>query len=118
MRSVGKFYDDRNFPRGFNRSGVFTINESNLLETFGRTMHGLSDGSLLPSSEAEKLFVDEITGLLTVQSNYAKCWIKYVTRTSTKVRSYTLCVSQRSSNSSYGDDDLTIDTDGDSDLDI
>ncbi|MCG7588302.1 DUF413 domain-containing protein, partial [Photobacterium sp. OFAV2-7] len=42
MRSEGKFYDDKNFPRGFNRSGVFTISKAALLLDYGRTMKGLA----------------------------------------------------------------------------
>ena len=41
MRSEGKFYDDKNFPRGFNRSGVFTISEASVLENYGRSMRAL-----------------------------------------------------------------------------
>ncbi|MGF1682211.1 DUF413 domain-containing protein [Photobacterium minamisatsumaniensis] len=115
MRSVGKFYDDNNFPRGFNRSGVFTVNEAQLLETFGRTMRGLSDGSLLPISEAEQQFIAEILGQQDIQSGYGKCWYKYITKTSTKIRSYTLCVSQRAQRGRFEDDDV-LETDTEIDI--
>ncbi|KLV04055.1 hypothetical protein ABT56_15645 [Photobacterium aquae] len=115
MRSVGKFYDDKNFPRGFNRSGVFTVNEAQLLENYGRTMRGLAEGSLSPETPAEQEFVAEVKGDTELQSNYAKCWMKYIHKTSNKVRSYTLCVSQRKAGGSYDEDD---DSDSDPDLDI
>ncbi|WP_331435669.1 DUF413 domain-containing protein [Photobacterium gaetbulicola] len=113
MRSVGKFYDDKNFPRGFSRSGVFTVSEAQLLENYGRTMRGLADGSLIPETDNEQDFLSEITGSKDIQSSYAKCWAKYVNKTTNKVRSYTLCVSQRKqSNNDYEDEDV------DNDLDI
>lgn len=116
MRSVGKFYDDKNFPRGFNRSGVFTVSEAQLLENYGRTMRALTDGSLAPQSEVEAEFLAEVSGEKDMQSSLAKCWTKYVSKTTSKVRSYTLCVSQRKQSGSYDDDD---DGDNDSsDIDI
>jgi len=105
MRSEGKFYDDKNFPRGFNRTGVFTISEAMLLENYGRIMRSLQDGILEPISESEHQFLAEIRGQLDVQSDFAKCWMKYTDKTSNKVRSYTLCVSQRRKINTYDEDD-------------
>ncbi|ARR51182.1 DUF413 domain-containing protein [Photobacterium damselae subsp. damselae] len=104
MRSEGKFYDDKNFPRGFNRSGVFTISEATVLENYGRTMRGLFEGTLLPVDESELQFVAEVKGQQEAISDFGKCWLKYLNQTNHKVRSYTLCVSQRSKGS-YGEDD-------------
>ncbi|WP_064609192.1 DUF413 domain-containing protein [Photobacterium sp. J15] len=115
MRSEGKFYDDKNFPRGFNRSGVFTITEARLLEDYGRTMRGLYDGTLTPVSNSEHQFIAAIHGELNIQSDYAKCWLKYINKTSNKVRSYTLCESQRKPVSRFEDD--SNDSDSDTDLD-
>lgn len=115
MRSVGKFYDDKNFPRGFNRSGVFTVSEAQILENYGRTMRGLIDGSIEPESDEEKFFLAELSGKQEMTSSFAKCWTKYLNKTTNKVRSYTLCVSQRKASSSFDEDD---DVDNDSDLDI
>ncbi len=95
MRIVGKFYDDKNFPRGFNRSGVFTINEASMLENYGRTMRGLQDGSVAPIDESERQFLAEVNGQQDVMSEFGKCWIKYLNRTTTKERRYTLCDSPR-----------------------
>jgi len=114
MRSEGKFYDDKNFPRGFNRSGVFTINEATLLQDYGRTMKGLENGTLEPASEPERQFLAEIRGQLDVQSDFAKCWMKYTIKTTQKIRSYTLCVSQRKQAYCYDDDNesnLEVDID-------
>ncbi len=113
MRSDGKFYDDKNFPRGFNRSGVFTIGEASILENYGRTMSALQEGKLTPIDESEKQFVAEISGQQEIYSDFGKCWRKYQTQTGSKVRSYTLCVSQRKSSRSYEEesDDVEVDTD-------
>ncbi|WP_299018055.1 DUF413 domain-containing protein [uncultured Photobacterium sp.] len=116
MRSEGKFYDDKNFPRGFNRSGVFTISEAMLLENYGRTMNGLASGILEPVSESEHQFVAEIRGQLDVRSDFAKCWMKYLNKISGKVRTYTLCVSQRRFASNYEDYNCESENDGDSDI--
>ncbi|UTV29782.1 DUF413 domain-containing protein [Photobacterium atrarenae] len=104
MRSEGKFYDDQNFPRGFNRSGVFTINEATLLENYGRTMSGLANGTMVPATDSEAQFLAEVRGETEASSNFAKCWLKYVYKTTNKVKSYTLCASQRKPANSYDDD--------------
>ncbi|MCW8328597.1 DUF413 domain-containing protein [Photobacterium sp. SDRW27] len=115
MRSEGKFYDDKNFPRGFNRTGVFTISEAMLLEKYGRIMRGLQDGTLEPTSESEHQFLAEVCGQLDVQSDFAKCWLKYKDKTTNKVRSYTLCVSQRRQVNTYEEDDHESGCDNDLD---
>ncbi|NAX46063.1 DUF413 domain-containing protein [Photobacterium halotolerans] len=115
MRNVGKFYDDKHFPRGFNRSGVFTVGEASILESYGRTMRGIHDGLLKPETPEEEQFFAEITGQQEISSDFAKCWVKYLKQTSTKTRSYTLCNSPRKSSASSFDDDSD---DGGSDDDM
>ncbi len=117
MRSEGKFYDDKNFPRGFNRSGFSTISEASVLENYGRTMRALYEGTAQPIDESETQFLAEILGQQAAVSEFGKCWLKYLNHTNHKARSCTLCVSQRSSNSAYGDDDDTDGDSSDSDLD-
>ncbi len=109
MRSEGTFYDDKNFPRGFSRSGDFTISEAILLENYGRTMKALYERQIDPVEESEVRFVNEITGRQEVTSNYARCWIKYMNKTQTKSMTYTLCNTQRNSNDSYSDSDIEFD---------
>ncbi|KJF82233.1 DUF413 domain-containing protein [Photobacterium angustum] len=116
MRSEGKFYDDKNFPRGFNRSGVFTISEASVLENYGRIMRALHEGTTQPIDESEAQFLAEVLGQQAAVSEFGKCWLKYLNHTTHKARSYTLCVSQRANNGVYGDDDDT-DSGSDSDLD-
>ena len=114
MRSNGKFYDDKHFPRGFNRSGVFTINEATILENYGRTMSGLQNGTLTPIDDSESQFLAEIRGEREALSEQGKCWRKYLTQTGNKVRSYTLCVSQRKASGAYDEEN----DEGDADSDI
>ncbi|SMY16534.1 DUF413 domain-containing protein [Photobacterium aquimaris] len=117
MRSEGKFYDDKNFPRGFNRSGVFTISETSVLENYGRSMRALFDGTTQPIDDSEVQFLAEVQGQQEAVSEFGKCWIKYLNHTSHKTRSYTLCVSQRAhTTGSYGEDDDS-DSGTDNDLD-
>ncbi|MDX1302057.1 DUF413 domain-containing protein [Photobacterium sp.] len=112
MRNSGKFYDDKNFPHGFNRSGVFTINEAALLENYGRTMLGLRDGIFMPGEESEHQFLAEISGQQAVTSDFGRCWVKYSNQISQKVRRYNLCASQRVQKGMYDeDDDMGTDND-------
>jgi hypothetical protein len=56
MRKSIRFYDDVNFPKGFNRKG-FTIKEATVLDNYGLTMKELLDGSLVPNSKIETQFI-------------------------------------------------------------
>ena len=38
--SQRQFYDDQNFPRGFSRSGNFTLLEASILEQHGIVLKG------------------------------------------------------------------------------
>ncbi|PSW05506.1 DUF413 domain-containing protein [Photobacterium lipolyticum] len=115
MRNSGKFYDDKHFPHGFNRSGIFTINEAALLENYGRTMQALQDGIFAPGEESEHQFLAEINGQQAVMSDFGRCWIKYSTQISQKVRRYTLCASQRVQKGMHEEDD---DIGADDDIDF
>ncbi|MUK61882.1 DUF413 domain-containing protein [Aliivibrio fischeri] len=110
MRTLTKFYDDKNFKRGFSRSG-FTIREALILETYGRTMQSLLDGTLAPESEAEIRFVEQIQHLPAETSEFAQCWLKYQNKINFKPRFHTLCGTQRSSDSSDDDDSGSADDD-------
>lgn len=98
-----KFYDSANFPHGFSRSGLFTIKEAEVLETYGRTLKALSDGVEKPSDDDETQFINEITEQTSAQSTFTKVWKKYLTRTNTKVRLLTLTGNSRSNNENTTD---------------
>ena len=78
MFSNQKFFDDTHFPRGFARSGYFTIKEAQLLESCGRTMKALFEGSMSPQDQEQQNFVEEINGRRAVESVNALCWLKYL----------------------------------------
>ena len=48
------FRDDKNFPHGFSRSGNFSRNESDLLTRAGAVANALANGTLEPTSNAQK----------------------------------------------------------------
>ena len=78
------FYDDVYFPRGFSRSGDFTIAESTLLQDYGTTLKQLHDGFLSPENEAEERFVQVANGKLEANSSLERVWVKYIKATSPK----------------------------------
>jgi len=110
MRITAKFYDDKNFKRGFSRSG-FTIREAMILETYGRTMQSLLNGVFTPESDAEHRFVEQVKDQPTEISEFAQCWLKYQNKINFKPKFYTLCGTQRSSadNSDDSSDDSPSD---------
>lgn len=104
VRITAKFYDDKNFKRGFSRSG-FTIREATILETYGRTMQSLLNGVFAPESDAENRFVEQIKNQPIEISEFAQCWLKYQNKINFKPKFYTLCSTQRSSSDRSDDND-------------
>lgn len=72
------YFDDIHFPRGFSRSGEFTVVESMLMNDFGYTLKCLHDGVLMPENVEEKRFIDVVTGTQEPQSQIEKTWMKYL----------------------------------------
>ena len=73
------FYGDSCFPHGLDRSGHFNKRQSEELITYGYTLKSLSEGSLMPESEDEKLFVQEIHSTKEPTLYAVKLWNKYKT---------------------------------------
>lgn len=71
------FFDDIHFPRGFNRSGEFTIFESKIMQDYGDTMKRLADGDLEPINEEEKRFVRCASGEQEATTVVEKAWRRY-----------------------------------------
>ncbi|MCW8832996.1 MAG: DUF413 domain-containing protein, partial [Colwellia sp.] len=75
------FYDDVHFPRGFSKSGNFTIVESELLTQIGKRLFMLEQGSSKPENAVEEQFVQfckaqnerELEG----QNQVELLWTKY-----------------------------------------
>ncbi|MCH4565619.1 DUF413 domain-containing protein, partial [Halomonas sp. EGI 63088] len=53
--TTNRFFDNKNYPRGFSRHGDFTIKEAQLLERHGYAFNELELGKREPVTEDEKL---------------------------------------------------------------
>ncbi len=73
-----KFFDDRNFPRGFQRSGDFTRTQAQILETKGVAMKALHEGSRAPQNDEEERFVATCHGNEKPASDVEKTWAIYL----------------------------------------
>ena len=109
----GPFYDNTNFPRGFNKSGEFTLNESDLLTRYGKHLRLLETQDVGKQSTAQKRFIKVCRGEVEAESTLEKAWMKY----RTKVAQPKIIISPYSSASTYNQDDQeeTVDTDFDDD---
>ncbi|MEW6990753.1 DUF413 domain-containing protein [Colwelliaceae bacterium 6441] len=75
------FYDDAHFPRGFRKSGNFTIAESELLTHIGKRLFMLEQGFAQPENSVEEQFFQfckaQIEGPLEGQNSVELLWQKY-----------------------------------------
>lgn len=75
------FYDDAHFPHGFNKSGNFTIAESELLTQVGKRLFILEQGFSKPENAVEEQFVQfckaQHEGDLEGQNRVELLWQKY-----------------------------------------
>ncbi|VEI75971.1 Uncharacterized protein conserved in bacteria [Mannheimia haemolytica] len=85
-----RFFDDKNYPRGFSRHGDYTIRESQTLEQFGQACLALESGERKPTTQEEKRFVAVMKGEEVAETDIEKAWLKYRTLTSKTKRIYTL----------------------------
>lgn len=85
-----RFFDDKNYPRGFARHGDYTIRESQTLEQFGQACLALELGERKPKTDEEKQFVAVCKGEREAESFLEKTWQKYRTKISKSKRLYTL----------------------------
>jgi uncharacterized protein YifE (UPF0438 family) len=84
------FFDNKKFPRGFAKSGDFTLAEEGLLTRFGETMNLLETGELTAENEAEKQFLNELANPEATTNKMAKVWLKYVRLARGRKRFHTL----------------------------
>lgn len=85
-----RFFDDKNYPRGFSRHGDYTIRESQTLEQFGQACLALESGERTPMTAEEKQFVAVVKGEREAETTLEKVWLKYRALTSKTKRIYTL----------------------------
>ncbi|GAA5218766.1 DUF413 domain-containing protein [Corallincola platygyrae] len=110
-----RFFDDKNYPRGFGRSGDFTKQEAMLLETHGRAFKAIYEGERAPATEEETAFLETFQKDTAPSTIEQKVWDKYIRRTS-KRRVFTLFGSSKQSADESDDDSASDDLDVD-DLD-
>ncbi|TDQ56377.1 hypothetical protein EDC45_1940 [Mesocricetibacter intestinalis] len=85
-----RFFDDKNYPRGFSRHGDYTIKESQALEQYGQAFKALDSGERKPVTQEEKQFVAFCRGEHPASTFFEKTWDKYRSRISNAKRVYTL----------------------------
>ncbi|MFD0966204.1 DUF413 domain-containing protein [Seminibacterium arietis] len=85
-----RFFDDKNYPRGFARHGDYTIKESQVLEQYGQAFKALDLGERQPVSQEEKNFIEFCRGQRPAETFFEKTWQKYCSLIATKKRVYTL----------------------------
>ncbi|MDG6895320.1 DUF413 domain-containing protein [Volucribacter amazonae] len=90
FRVERRFFDDKNYPRGFSRHGDYTIRESQILEQYGQAFKALDMGEREPTTKEEKAFVAFCRGERPAETPFEKVWYKYRTLTSSTKRLYTL----------------------------
>tara|TARA_B100001971_G_scaffold210721_1_gene236811 strand:+ start:1699 stop:2160 length:462 start_codon:yes stop_codon:yes gene_type:complete len=73
-----KYFDDRNFPRGFQRAGDFTRAQAIILETKGVALKELHEGVRQPETDEEVHFVATCLGQEQPQTDVEKAWASYV----------------------------------------
>mgnify|MGYP001070397600 FL=1 len=72
-----EFYDDKHFPRGFKRSGDFTIPEAEILSTYGLRLLQLESKKVTPETETEDKFVFMCQHNLRPETEIERVWAKY-----------------------------------------
>ncbi|SFN40671.1 hypothetical protein SAMN05216516_1076 [Izhakiella capsodis] len=85
-----RFFDNKNYPRGFSRHGDFTIKEAQLLERHGHAFNELDLAKREPATDEERRFLDVCRGLREPQTESERVWIKYMARIKRPKRFHTL----------------------------
>lgn len=73
-----KFFDSRNYPQGFQRSGDFTRIQAQLLESKGTALKALHEGTRAPVGAEEEHFVATCQGQAKAESDLEKVWAIYL----------------------------------------
>ena len=80
-----KFYDDLHFPRGFGKSGDFSIADADLLTDLGKRLLMLEKAQCEPKNNIEKRFVKVCKLQVEAQSKIELLWLKYKKLTQCKI---------------------------------
>lgn len=74
---TSNFYDDLNFPQGFNRSGHFTIQEAELLTAVGKRLFHLEHQLAEPQNHTEQNFLTMCQTKREAETRIESLWHKY-----------------------------------------
>ncbi|MDF7670352.1 DUF413 domain-containing protein [Orbaceae bacterium ESL0721] len=88
--SQQRFFDNKNYPRGFSRHGDFTIKEAQLLEKHGCAFRDLDSEVKKAISAEEKAFLAVCRGKKEPSTEFEKVWVKYLARINKPRRFHTL----------------------------
>ncbi|OCL21894.1 DUF413 domain-containing protein [Gilliamella sp. wkB171] len=88
--SQQRFFDNKNYPRGFSRHGDFTIKEAQILEKHGYAFKDLDTEIRKPVTAEEKSFVAVCKGKKEPTTEFEKAWLKYLSRINKPKRFHTL----------------------------
>lgn len=77
FKSSKPFFDTKNYPRGFARSGDYTITEAKILEEFGKHCLDLETGTVKAKTKKEKDFLKALKEPEKATSVIEKTWLKY-----------------------------------------
>lgn len=72
-----QFYDDTNFPRGFKKTGDFSIAEAELLTSIGKRLFMLEQDLCTPENQVEEQFVQMCKIKSECQTKIQLLWQKY-----------------------------------------
>jgi uncharacterized protein YifE (UPF0438 family) len=111
-QGIKPFYDPIKFPRGFAKSGNFTLAEEQLLMRYGKTMQQLANKEISPENEEEEQFIASLNAPEMMSSKLEKVWFKYTQLTHTRKRFHTLNGKRKAEDSEeYIEGSATIDDD-------
>lgn len=88
--TTNRFFDNKNYPRGFSRHGDFTIKEAQILEKYGVAFSELDSGKRKPVTDEEKSFATVCRGEQVPTTENEKVWVKYMACISKPKRFHTL----------------------------
>src|SRR5690554_1494570 len=83
------FYDNKHYPYGFHRSGIYSRREAEILERHGFALKDLASGMRAPETPAEEQFVKVAKGEAEPTTEIEKAWMKYQRAVSTRRVVYT-----------------------------
>lgn len=90
------FFDNRYFPRGFSRSGDFSLKEADLLTRYGALLNDLAQGRMAPATDAQARFLEVVQGQAEATHVLEKLWIKYLGKTTRPAIRYSCATSSDS----------------------